>query len=115
MTTSAIRYYEQVGLVRPRRRESGRRLFGKEAAARLRTIMAARKAGFTLDEIRRLLDSQSEGTADWRGLVEAQIATVEASVDRLRVVAEVLRHSLECGCGAWDECPSVTLVGFGTG
>jgi len=115
MSTSAIRYYEQIGLVRPIRRESGRRLFGDEVIARLRAISAARAAGFTLDEIRQLLDSQSEETADWRGLVETQIASVEARVDQLQSVAEILRNSPECECRAWNECPSVTLVDLGAG
>ena len=109
VATSAIRYYEELGLIRPLQRVSGRRLFGDEAAARLRAITAAREAGFSLEEIRRLLDSQSEGTREWRTLVEAKIASVEERVDRLRIVAQILRDSLECGCRAWDECPIVTL------
>jgi MerR family redox-sensitive transcriptional activator SoxR len=109
VATSAIRYYEELGLVRPLRRESGRRLFGDEAAARLRSITAAREAGFSLEEIRRLLDSQSGGTGEWRTLVEAKIASVEERVERLRAVAQILRDSLECGCRAWDECPIVSL------
>lgn len=107
VAASAIRYYEELGLVRPVRRESGRRLFGDQAPNRLRAIAAAREAGFTLEEIRRLLDSQTEGTDEWRALVENKVSSVEALVDRLQGIAKVLRDSLGCGCRAWDECSIV--------
>lgn len=108
VAASAIRYYEGLGLVEPVRRESGRRLFGDQAPNRLRAIAAAREAGFTLEEIRRLLDSQTEGTDEWRTLVEAKISSAEALVDRLQGIAEILRDSLCCGCRAWDECSIVS-------
>jgi MerR family redox-sensitive transcriptional activator SoxR len=102
---SAIRYYEEIGLVEPAGRESGRRLFPESTANRLRAIAAAQEAGFTLDEIGRLLNSQAEGRAEWRALVEAKIDEVEARIDRLETIAGTLRDSLTCGCRAWDECP----------
>jgi len=105
LATSAIRYYEELGLVRPVARESGRRLFEESAANRLRAITAARDAGFTLEEIRRLLDSQAEGTEEWRTLVEAKIVGLRSRVARLQAIEKTLRDSLECGCRAWDECP----------
>lgn len=108
IATSAIRYYEEIGLVRPLRRESGRRLFGNQAPNRLRAITAAREAGFTLEEIRRLLDSQTEGTEDWRTLVKDKIISVEDRIDRLQNIAQTLRDSLDCGCRAWDTCPIAT-------
>jgi MerR family redox-sensitive transcriptional activator SoxR len=107
MAPSAIRYYEEIGLVEPAGRESGRRLFPESMANRLRAITAAQEAGFTLEEIRRLLNSQAEGRGEWRALVEAKIDEVEARLDRLRTIAATLRESLTCGCRAWDECPIV--------
>lgn len=104
LSTSAIRYYEKLGLIGPAGREGGRRLFDEEAPARLKAISAACEAGFSLDEVRRLLDSQSEGTQDWRDLVEEKIHDVEALVQRLAAISRVLRESLECGCSAWDRC-----------
>jgi DNA-binding transcriptional MerR regulator len=109
LATSAIRYYEELGLLQPAARESGRRLFDESAANRLRAITAAREAGFSLEEIRRLLDSQSEGTETWRELVQAKIDEVGSRIVRLQTIEQTLRDSLECGCRAWDECP--ILVG----
>ena len=108
LATSTIRYYEELGLIEPVGRESGHRLFAEEAPRRLRTITAAREAGFSLTEIGRLLSSQAEGTDEWRSLVEAKIDSVETRIERLEAVARTLRESLECGCRAWDQCPIVS-------
>jgi len=105
LATSAIRYYEELGLIEPTRRTAGRRLFLESAPRRLRAIVAAREAGFSLDEIRRLLDSQAQGTEDWVGLVEAKIAETRTRIKRLRAIETTLRDSLTCGCRAWDDCP----------
>lgn len=104
LSTSAIRYYEQLGLIDPPGRENGRRVFPDNAWSRLKAITAARDAGFSLDEVRRLLDSQTEGTGDWRTLVEEKIREVEDRVRRLDAISSILRESLECGCSAWDRC-----------
>ncbi len=105
LATSAIRYYQELGLVSPVGHASGRRRFDEAAAGRLRAITAARQAGFSLDQIRRLLDSQAEGSAEWRELVADKITEVRARIERLQAVEATLRDSLTCGCRAWDECP----------
>lgn len=105
LATSAVRYYEQLGLVHPVGRAAGRRLFDASTANRLRAIVAAQQAGFTLAEIRQLLDSQAEGTAAWRDLVEAKITEVATRIAGLQAIATTLQDSLTCGCRAWDDCP----------
>ena len=56
LATSAIRYYERVGLLPPAARVSGQRRYGEDDVARLAFIGAAQHAGFTLAEIRELAD-----------------------------------------------------------
>ncbi|OYV68852.1 MAG: hypothetical protein B7Z74_08120 [Deltaproteobacteria bacterium 21-66-5] len=82
--------HEERGLIRPLGRQSGHRRFSPSAARRLRAITAAREAGFSLEQIRDLLDSQAEGSGDWRGLVEGRIAEVRARIERLEHVAQAL-------------------------
>lgn len=105
LATSAIRYYEELGLVEPAGRVSGRRLFPESTAGRLRAITAARQAGFSLEEIQGLLDSQAEGTDQWIELVQAKIGELGVRIKALRDVQRTLRDSLNCGCKAWDNCP----------
>ena len=107
LAPSAIRYYDELGLISPAARQGGRRLFEESSVNRLRAIGAAREAGFSLDEIRRLLDSQAARTVDWRVLVEEKIEEVRARIYRLQVIESMLELSLDCGCKAWDECPIV--------
>lgn len=105
LATSAIRYYEDLGLIETATRVSGRRHFPESTPRRLRAITAAREAGFTLEEIQRLLDSQAEGTQEWIELVEAKLGEIRSRLRRLRGIEKTLRDSLTCGCQAWDECP----------
>jgi DNA-binding transcriptional MerR regulator len=118
LATSAIRYYEELGLLQPTGgllqptgRQSGRRVYNDTAAARLRAITAAREAGFSLEEIRALLDSQAEVTNDWRRLVNDKITEVESRIARRQAIGATLRASLDCGCQAWDECPILPCCG----
>ena len=105
LATSAIRYYEDLGLIAKATRVSGRRHFIDSTPRRLRAITAAREAGFTLNEIHRLLDSQAEGNQDWIELVQAKIAEIRSRRRRLKDIEQTLQESLTCGCQAWDECP----------
>jgi DNA-binding transcriptional MerR regulator len=77
------------------------------AASQLKAIAAARPAGFSLEEIRCLLDSRAEGTVEWREKAESTIAEVRTRIEQLQSIEAILRESLECGCGAWDECPII--------
>jgi DNA-binding transcriptional MerR regulator len=107
---SAIRYYEELGLVQPAGRQSGRRLFAESAAKRVRAIIAAREAGFSLEVIRSLFDSQAEGSEAWRGLVEAKIGELRSRIERLQAIEVILRDSLTCDCRAWEDCQIVVTA-----
>jgi MerR family redox-sensitive transcriptional activator SoxR len=54
LQASAVRYYEQIGLLPPAQRMSGQRRYDTTALYRLAIIQRARQLGFTLDEIRHL-------------------------------------------------------------
>jgi DNA-binding transcriptional MerR regulator len=61
LNLSAIRYYEAKGLLPEAPRVSGQRRYGEETLARLGVIDAAKRAGFSLDDIRVLLDASDAG------------------------------------------------------
>ena len=54
LRTSAIRYYEQIGILPPPVRKNGQRRYEKSALFRLAVVQRAQESGFTLDEIREL-------------------------------------------------------------
>ena len=62
LRASAIRYYEQIGILEPARRVSGRRHYDDRVLYRLAVVRRAQEAGFTLDEIRQLFFGFSHST-----------------------------------------------------
>jgi DNA-binding transcriptional MerR regulator len=101
LATSAIRYYEEIGLLPPAPRVSGQRVYGEETVDRLRVILFARDAGFTLREIRQLFESR------WRKLVASKLAEVDESMARLGTMKRLLREIERCGCVDLRACRRV--------
>ena len=111
---SAVRYYERVGLLQPVPRAGGQRRYDSSALHRLSAIRLAQRAGFSLDEIKRLFEAERlPGGAGWRALVESKLAEVRARIDEAQVMERMLLESLECGCEAFDECPLVEVPSAG--
>jgi len=79
-TPKTLRYYEDLGLVRPDgRSESGYRLYGDAAVERLRFVNRARALGLRLEDIRRILEISDEG----RMPCEHVQAVVDRELDRI--------------------------------
>ncbi len=107
-----VRYYERHGLLpEPGRSDSNYCLFDDHAVERLRFIKRAQAVGFSLGEIRELLDIQFSPDAacgDVRGMVEAKIAAIEAQMQALEDMRGVLLELAEACPGGdhhLDECP----------
>ncbi len=110
LRTSAIRYYESVGLLPTPERAGGQRRYGPDVLTRLRLVRMAQEAGFSLDEIRTLLDGFPEGTPAgerWNELARYKIPEVDAVIARTLAVRTVLEESLRCGCLTLDACAAV--------
>lgn len=56
ISTRTIRYYEELGLISPERTPSGTRIYSKKNRTRLRLILRGKRFGFSLDEIREMID-----------------------------------------------------------
>lgn len=93
ISTSTLRYYEREGLLAPERRSaSGYRLYPPDAAKRLLFIRRAQRLGFSLADIRLLLDAEGEaGAASLMGIAEQRFLDIERRLTELLV----LRHELE--------------------
>lgn len=90
VTRSALRLYEQEGLLpEPARSGSGYRQFGREAVQQVQAILQLKEVGFTLREIRWLLDERAAEGLDperLRALAREQVAVIDQRVARLQVV-----------------------------
>ena len=97
---STLRYYEREGILEPALRSpSGYRLYPVEAVARLRFIRSAQSVGFTLDDIRVLLELDDGDPNVCRetvqGILQQRLAEVEAKMEELQRVRTALGRALD--------------------
>jgi MerR family transcriptional regulator, redox-sensitive transcriptional activator SoxR len=115
---SALRYYESIGVLPTPERENGRRRYDgevlREVLDRLAVVRVAQQAGFTISEIRMLLDGFSEDTPPserWRVLAREKLPEVEALVERALGMKNLLDRGLRCECLRLEDC---ALIGRDT-
>jgi MerR family transcriptional regulator, redox-sensitive transcriptional activator SoxR len=107
LRTSAIRYYEQIGILLPPMRKNGQRRYDNRALFRLAVVQRARETGFTLEEIRELFFGFPPGTRPpkrWHKLSERKMAELRERMNRLKLMETLLDRVKECRCNALDEC-----------
>jgi DNA-binding transcriptional MerR regulator len=106
LQASAIRYYEDVGLLPTPDRVGGKRRYGRDIIDRLMLIRFSRRLGFRISDMRGLLvDPSGPRRKDaWRRLVDARLEEVGALIDGARAVQRVLRESRDCDCVTLDSC-----------
>jgi len=107
LATSALRYYERVGLLPKATRVNGRRVYEESVLRRLTAIRVAREAGFTISEAKALLGNVDEETPvseRWRTMAERKLADVEALIERAQGMKRLLEEGLACGCVSFDDC-----------
>jgi MerR family redox-sensitive transcriptional activator SoxR len=114
---STLRYYESIGVLPTPERENGRRRYDgevlREVLDRLAVVRVAQQAGFTISEIRMLLDGFSEDTPPserWRVLAREKLPEVEALVERALGMKNLLERGLRCECLRLEDC---ALIGRG--
>jgi MerR family redox-sensitive transcriptional activator SoxR len=105
---SAIRYYEEIGLLPEPIRESGRRRYPREVVRTLAVIETAQRAGLTLDEIRLLIQASATdriATERLREVAERKLPELEALIERIELVRGWLEAASRCLCPTLDACP----------
>jgi MerR family redox-sensitive transcriptional activator SoxR len=107
LNTSAIRYYERVGVLPTPERVGGQRRYGKEAVRRLEVLEVAKQAGFSLEEASVLLRSADAGTPAFeavRALAQRRLPDVEALIERAQAMRRWLLTATDCSCTTLDAC-----------
>ncbi len=110
VAATTLRYYEREGLLRPALRTDARyRLYDADAIERLRFIRAAQAVGFTLDDIRLLLELDGADANDCRSevqpLIERRLADVKQQMNDLKRVQAALGRALDNCRRTQGECP----------
>lgn len=104
---SAIRYYEEAGLLPEPERSGGKRRYDEGVLHRLALIGGAKRAGFTLGEIHTLLHGFTAGTGAperWQVLASEKLVQVDEAIAQLRETRELLEEALRCKCASLNEC-----------
>jgi MerR family redox-sensitive transcriptional activator SoxR len=111
LRASAIRYYEQIGILAPTRRVSGQRRYDETVLYRLAVVRRAQDAGFTLDEIRQLFFGFSPSTpvsARWRKIAQRKMTELDARIEQIETMRTLLKKMQTC-C----KCETVERCGAG--
>jgi MerR family redox-sensitive transcriptional activator SoxR len=111
LRASAIRYYEQIGILERARRVNGQRRYDETALYRLAVVRRAQEAGFTLDEIRQLFFGFSQSTPvseRWKKIAERKTIELNARLKQIQSMRRLLKK-LETCC----QCETVERCGAG--
>ena len=115
-----IRYYEEIGLVRPNRQDNGYRIYSTEDVHRLRFLQRARGLGFSIEDCRALLslyDETGRESADVRAIAEAHLDEIDRKIRELKGMRQTLAHLVHaCHGDDRPDCPILDdLAGIGDG
>lgn len=101
---SALRFYEEKGLINSVGRQGLRRVFSDTILDRLAMIALGRAVGFSLDEIARMLGSKGNPNID-RELLLSKADELDRSIQKLIAMRDGLRHAAVCSAPSHMECP----------
>ena len=109
LPSKTIRYYENVGLISPERRENGYRHFDENQLHKLRFVQRARGLGFSVEDCRKLLslyEDKSTSSSDGKALAQAHLSKSEKKLDELITIRATLTHLVEdCAGDHRPDCP----------
>jgi MerR family redox-sensitive transcriptional activator SoxR len=108
IATSALRYYEERGLITADRAGSGHRRYPRYILRRVAFIVFAQKIGLTLEEIReelsKLPENRAPKRADWSKLSSRWTARIDERILELEKLKMGLTECIGCGCLSLDRC-----------
>lgn len=111
LPAKTIRYYEDIGLIRPRRSENGYRTFSSQDLNKLAFVGRARSLGFSVEDCRVLLslyDDHDRDSADVKRVATKHLDRIGQKIDELRSIQRALNHLVEsCHGDKRPDCPII--------
>ena len=102
---SALRYYEEVGLISPASRHGLRRQFPATVLLQLKLVAMGKLAGFSLEEIAGMFGA--DGKLDLpRALLRRKADDIDRQLRELTLLRDTLRHVADCRAPSHMECPT---------
>ncbi|QBF30547.1 Cu(I)-responsive transcriptional regulator [Thalassococcus sp. S3] len=110
-----IRYYEDIGLIKPPRDTNGYRAFRETDMHKLTFLGRARALGFTIDDCRTLLalwEDRQRASADVRALATGHLVQIEAKIADLKAMRDTLATLIDaCAGDGRPDCPILETLG----
>lgn len=106
---SALRWYEQVGVLTAPERRSGQRRYAASVLRELAAIRVARAAGFTVAEVRALRGAAP--SAAWRVLAPGKLRVLRERIAAAREMERLVRRGMRCRCRSLDDCVLISEPG----
>jgi DNA-binding transcriptional MerR regulator len=106
VATSALRYWEDLGLLPPPERVSGQRRYPPSAVTWVGTILLLQDAGFTLRELKALIGARSLDVDRWRDLAKRKLVELDRRIADAQAARTAIEHGLACPHENILECPT---------
>lgn len=104
---SALRYYEEAGILPPAKRVSGKRRYDETILTRLAVVRLAQDTGFSVAEIRDLVagfEDVGVSPERWQEMASQKLTEVDALIARAETMKRLLEESPRCQCLTLDNC-----------
>ena len=108
VATSALRFYEEAGLIHAERTSAGHRRYPREVIRRVAFIVFAQKVGLSLDEVKgelaKLPRHRVPERSDWAKLSTSWTRRIQERIAALETLRDGLTECIGCGCLSLDRC-----------
>ena len=109
LTTQALRFYEEKGLITSTGRRGLRRVFDPGVLERLALVALGRAAGFSLDEMALMFAPDGQVRID-RQMLAAKAEELDNTIRKLTDMRDSLRHAAACRAPSHMECPTFRRI-----
>jgi DNA-binding transcriptional MerR regulator len=106
VASSALRYYEDLGLLPPAARIAGQRRYPESTVGFVGIILLLRDVGFSLAEQKALMASRAAALDDWQRLARRKLAELDEQIAKAQTAREAIDHALRCPHEDVFECPN---------
>jgi len=114
LPAKTIRYYEDIGLLKPDRAGNGYRDYSMSDVHKLRFLQRSRGLGFSIEECRQLLalyEDKSRASADVKSIAQSKLQEIERKIIELRELQHTLKHLVaHCHGDKRPDCPILESI-----
>jgi DNA-binding transcriptional MerR regulator len=110
VATSALRYWEEFGLLPATVRVSGQRRYPQSAVELVGVILLLRDVGFTLRELKELIAVRSSAIDGWRELAQRKLTELDQWIAQAQAARTAIAHALACSHEDILACPNFASV-----